>query len=234
MLGLFLYALFKKLNELIKYLFSSEIAVMENILVAGANGTTGKKIVNLLHTSQYFNPVAMIRKEDQKKQFEDKNIKTILADLEEDVSFTTENIDKIVFAAGSGGKKVKEIDQEGAKKLIDAGKKSGIRKFVMLSSMGADNPESSEELKDYLVAKQNADIYLRESNVPYTIVRPGSLTNNKGLGKIELSEKLNKSGEISRDDVAQTLVHSLHDTAVINETFEIIKGDTLIGQAIPS
>ncbi|MDX6746095.1 SDR family oxidoreductase [Polaribacter sp. PL03] len=207
---------------------------MENILVAGANGTTGKKIVNLLQTSQYFNPVAMVRKEDQKKQFEDKNIKTVLADLEKDVSFTTENIDKIIFAAGSGGKKVKEVDQEGAKRLIDAGKKANVRKFVMLSSMGADNPESSDELQDYLKAKQNADIYLRESNLPYSIVRPGSLNDDKGKGKIELSSKLNKSGKISRDDVAQTLVHALHDSAAINNTFEIIEGDTLIGEAIPS
>jgi len=34
---------------------------MENILVAGATGTTGKKIINLLNESQYFNPIAMVR-----------------------------------------------------------------------------------------------------------------------------------------------------------------------------
>lgn len=207
---------------------------MENILVAGANGTTGKKIINLLETSQYFKPVAMVRKEAQKKQFENRNIETVLADLEEDVSFTTKNIDKIIFAAGSGGKAVKEVDEKGAKKLIDAAKKDNIKKFVMLSSMGADNPESSEELKDYLKAKQNADVYLRESKLPYAIVRPGSLKNDKGTGKIKLREKLDNFGEISRDDVAQTLVHSLHDTAVNKETFEIIEGNTLIGKAIPS
>ncbi|GAB7256637.1 SDR family oxidoreductase [uncultured Polaribacter sp.] len=206
---------------------------MENILVAGANGTTGKKIVNLLETSQYFNPIAMVRKEEQKKQFEDKNIKTVLADLEKDVSFTTKNIDKVIFAAGSGGKKVVEVDQEGAKRLIDAAIKENVSKFVMLSSMGADNPEQAEDLQEYLKAKHNADVYLKESNLTYSIVRPGSLTDNQGKGKIELSKKLNKSGEISREDVAQTLVRSLHDTAAINKTFEIIEGETLIGQAVP-
>ncbi|SHM68473.1 SDR family oxidoreductase [Polaribacter sp. KT 15] len=206
---------------------------MENILVAGANGTTGKKIVNLLETSQYFNPIAMVRKEEQKKQFEDKNIKTVLADLEEDVSFTTKNIDKVIFAAGSGGKKVVEVDQEGAKRMIDAAIKENVSKFVMLSSMGADNPEQADDLQEYLKAKHNADVYLKESNLTYSIVRPGSLTDKKGKGKIELSGKLNKSGEITRDDVAQTLVRSLHDTAAINKTFEIIEGETLIGQAVP-
>ncbi|WP_439129665.1 SDR family oxidoreductase [Polaribacter sp.] len=207
---------------------------MENILVTGANGTTGKKIVNLLETSQYFKPVAMVRKEIQKKQFEDRNINTVLADLEKDISHTTKDIDKVIFAAGSDGKAVKAVDEEGAKKMIDASKKQHIKKFVMLSSMGADKPESSEDLQEYLQAKQNADVYLRESKLSYSIVRPGALNNEKGTGKIELSEKLNKFGEISREDVAQTLVHALHDTAINKETFEIIEGNTLIGKAIPS
>lgn len=205
---------------------------MENVLVAGANGTTGKKIVNLLKSSQYFEPIAMVRKEEQQEQFKKDNIKTVLGDLEKDLSHTLENIDKVVFAAGSGGKKVVEVDQEGAKSLIDASKQANVKKFVMLSSMGADNPEESDELKQYLEAKHNADEYLKSANIMYTIVRPGSLTNDSGTGKIELEHKLNKRGSITRDDVAQTLVRSLHDDAAINRTFEIIEGDTLIAKAM--
>ncbi|WP_334058138.1 SDR family oxidoreductase [Polaribacter sp. P097] len=207
---------------------------MENVLVAGANGTTGKKIVTLLESSQYFKPVAMVRKEEQETQFKNRNIKTVLGDLEKDVSHTVKNIDKVIFAAGSGGKKVKEVDENGAKKLIKESEKENIKKFVMLSSMGADNPEEAEELQEYLKAKHNADEYLKSSNLSYSIVRPGSLTDDKGSGKIELERKLNKQGEISREDVAQTLVRVLHDSAEVNETFEIIKGETLIGKAIPN
>jgi len=205
---------------------------MENVLVAGANGTTGKKIVNLLKSSQYFEPIAMVRKEEQQEQFKKDNIKTVLGDLEKDLSHTVENIDKVVFAAGSGGKKVVEVDQEGAKSLIDASKQAHVKKFVMLSSMGADHPEESNELKQYLEAKHNADEYLKSANIMYTIVRPGSLTNDSGTGKIELEHKLNKRRSITRDDVAQTLVRSLHDDAAINRTFEIIEGDTLIAKAM--
>ncbi|MBR9845386.1 MAG: SDR family oxidoreductase [Algicola sp.] len=205
---------------------------MEHILVAGANGTTGKKIVRLLKNSQYFNPVAMVRKKEQIEQFKNEEIDTVLGDLENDVSHTTKGIDKVIFAAGSGGKNVVQVDQEGAKKLIAASKIHGISKFVMLSSMGADNPEEAEELKDYLKAKHNADEYLKSSELNYTIVRPGSLTNNKGTGHIDLQKKLNRSGSISRDDVAQTLVKSLHDDAPHHTTFEILEGSTLIGEAL--
>jgi uncharacterized protein YbjT (DUF2867 family) len=205
---------------------------MENILVAGANGTTGKKIVNLLKSSQYFNPVAMVRKEEQLNQFKENGIDTVLGDLEKEITHIVNGIDKIIFAAGSGGKKVIEVDQEGAKKLMDAGKKEGIKKFVMLSSVGADEPEKAKDLKEYLKAKHNADEYLKASKLTYTIVRPGALTNDTGTGHITLAEHLSNNGSISRDDVAQTLVRTLHDDAAPNKTFEILSGDTLIGKAL--
>lgn len=205
---------------------------MENVLIAGANGTTGKKIVNLLKNSQYFKPVAMVRKKDQMESFEKEGVETVLGDLEKDIAHTVKGIDKVLFAAGSGGKKVVEVDQEGAKKLIDASNNKHIKKFVMLSSMGADHPENADKLKEYLKAKHNADEHLKASGVTYTIVRPGSLTNDKGTGNINLSENLNTQGSISRDDVAQTLVRSLHDDAATNKTFEILEGDMLIGKAL--
>ncbi|WP_281540245.1 SDR family oxidoreductase [Maribacter aestuarii] len=205
---------------------------MEKVLVVGATGTTGNKVVNLLKSSQYFEPIAMVRKESQTVQFAARNVKTVIGDLEEDIAHTVENIDKIIFAAGSGGKKVKEVDQEGAKKMIDAAKNKAIKKFVMLSSMGADKPEKSEELQEYLKAKHKADEYLKSSNLPYAIVRPGSLTNEKGEGKIVIGKSLQEQGSISRDDVAQVLARTLHDDTVHNETFEILSGEVLIGKAL--
>lgn len=201
---------------------------MENILVVGATGTTGKKVVGLLKTSQYFEPVAMVRKESQVEEFLVQDIKTVVGDLEEDVSHTVLDIDKIVFAAGSGGKNVVEVDQEGAKKIVDAAKATGIRKFVMLSSMGADQPEKVPELKEYLEAKQNADEYLQASSLPYVIIRPGSLTNEKGTGKIQMAKSLDKRGSISREDVAKVLTKALNDDGPANEVFEIIAGNDLI------
>ncbi len=205
---------------------------MENVLVAGANGTTGKKVIELLKQSQYFNPVAMVRKEQQLEQFKNSGIDTVLADLTKDLTHTVNGIDKVVFAAGSGGKNVVEVDQEGAKRLMTVSKMANINRFVMLSSMGADNPEKFEDLQDYMKAKQNADEHLRNSGLKYVIVRPGTLNDENGTGKIELKTKLNKEGEISRSNVAQTLVRVLHDDAPHNLTFEILDGSTPIGKAI--
>jgi hypothetical protein len=68
----------------------------------------------------------------------------------------------------------------------------------MLSSMGADKPGEATQLQEFFKAKYNADEYLKVSGLNYSIVRPGSLTNELPLTTIELEGKLNKWGEISR------------------------------------
>jgi uncharacterized protein YbjT (DUF2867 family) len=204
----------------------------QNIVVAGANGTTGRIIVQLLKDSDTYRPIAMVRKQEQKDRFEQEDVTAVIADLEKDVNHAVKNADKVIFAAGSKGENVIGVDQEGAKRLIDAGKDAGVKKFVMLSSMGADNPSVSDALEDYLRAKQNADEYLKASGLEYNIVRPGSLANEKGTGKIQLKEKLENYGSISRADVAKTLVGVMEDGVMQNQVFEILAGETLIQKAI--
>ena len=205
---------------------------MENVLVVGASGTTGHKVVNHLKTSQDFEPIAMVRTSEQEQNFKDQNIRTVFGDLEGDVSETVVEANHVIFAAGSGGKKVEAVDQDGAIKMIKASEKANIKKFVMLSSMGADKPEQSEKLQDYLQAKHNADNFLKDSNLNYAIVRPGTLNNEAGQGRIQLAKSLSKQGEISRDDVAQTLIQALRVDATNATTFEILHGDTPIEEAL--
>lgn len=209
---------------------------MERVLVVGATGQTGKRIIEILNSSSTFEPYAMIRKEDQRQMFEDMDVETVMGDLEKDVDQTVQGMDKVIFAAGSGGKTGEEktiaIDQEGAIKMIEASKKAKVKKFVMLSSMGADKPESNKDLKVYLEAKQTADEHLKNSGLAYTIVRPGALNDDLGLAKVKLAEKLDENGEISRDDVAFLLVMSLADPLVKNKTFEALEGKESIKDAI--
>lgn len=204
----------------------------QNILVAGANGTTGRIIIDLLKDSENYTPIAMVRKEEQKERFENQNVKTVLADLEEDLNPAMQDVDKVIFAAGSKGKNVIAVDQEGAKRFTQAAEENKAKKLVMLSSMGADNPSVMPELEDYLKAKQNADKHLKSSSLNYTIVRPGGLTDKEGTGKIELQEKMKSPGYIPRADVAKTLVEVLEDEVKNKQTFEIISGDTAIEKAV--
>lgn len=210
---------------------------MEKILIVGANGSTGKRVIEILNSSKSFSPVAMIRKKEQKEIFDDMEVDSVLADLEqEDFSEVVKGIDKVIFAAGSGSKtgpeKTTEVDEKGAIKMIDAAKEAGVKKFIMLSAMNADEPSRNPELEHYLKAKASADEHLRNSGLNYSIVRPGRLTDDLGMGKVKLAKKLDASGEIPRDDVAFLLVMSLAEPLVQNMTFEAVEGEESIKNAM--
>ncbi len=211
---------------------------MEKVLVAGANGTTGREIINILQNHPDYEPVAMIRKEEQSAYFDNQDVKTTLADLEGDLTEAVKGIDRVIFAAGSGGHtgkdKTTSVDEKGAMHLIDKSKAAGARKFVMLSAMGTDNPDQVDGLEHYLRAKKTADDHLKASFLDYSIVKPGMLTNNEKTNKIKAAEKLNEQGEISRKDVAQVLVDCLPANMMKNKEFEILSGDQAIEIALES
>ncbi|WP_027391276.1 SDR family oxidoreductase [Aquimarina latercula] len=206
---------------------------MEKILVVGATGTTGNIVINELNNQDNFEPVAMVRKKEQQLKFEKQGIQTVLADLSEDVTHVTKGIDKVIFAAGSKGKALETVDRKGAMKIVDASKKHKVHKLVMLSSIGADAPQQSDKLQDYLQAKNDADEYLANSGLDFTIVRPGTLNDEVPTGKIRLATSLdNKKGSIPRGDVAKVLVQSLEDTIARREVFEILNGEQHIKEAL--
>lgn len=209
---------------------------MQNILVIGANGKTGRIISKVLRDSMKFKPYAMVRKEIQKPFFKNLGIETRLGDLEEDFSEAFKGIDKVIFAAGSGGntgdEKTIAVDQKGAIRAIELAKAHKLQKFVMLSSMGTDAPDRVEGLENYLKAKKAADDSLRESNMVYTIVQPGALTNEDGNQKVELSKSLKKMGQIPREDVAHALVYALELERTKNTSFEMISGKDDLKQSM--
>ncbi|MFB9861221.1 SDR family oxidoreductase [Salinicoccus siamensis] len=200
------------------------------VLVIGANGQVGHQLVEKLKDKGH-QPVAMVRKKEQQKVFKDKGIDTVLGDLEKDFSHAFEGVESVVFAAGSGGDtgadKTVVIDQEGAIETVDNAKDAGIKHFVMLSSMGADQPkESDEKMKFYLYAKHRADEYLKSSGLDYTILRPGMLKNEAGTSKVRLFEGGTEMGEVPREDVANVLAHIVDAAKPENKTYYVLEGDT--------
>ncbi|WP_409251851.1 SDR family oxidoreductase [Bacillus sp. SCS-153A] len=209
-----------------------------NVLVIGANGKTGKHVISsLVNSSQHF-AKAMIRKAEQIDTMEGLGAKPLVGDLEEDFSYVFDEVNAVIFAAGSGSAtgpdKTTAIDEEGAIKAIDYAKQKGLDRFIMLSSMGADTPSLGPDgLQHYLEAKGKADQHLVESGLNYTIVRPGALVDGERTGKIIASSSItDKSGRITREDVADVLTACLTAPETYHKTFEILNGDMPIGEAL--
>ena len=211
------------------------------VLVAGAYGKTARRLVRML-VQKGHEVRGLVRKEEQMPGVEADGAQPVLVDLEaeevdEAVGRAVEGCDAIIFAAGAGpgrGAARKEtMDFGGAVKLVEAAEKHGVRRYLMLSSMGAGNPGGgSEAMQPYLFAKARADERLQESDLDYTIIRPGGLTNEEGKGRIEAAEVLGRRGGISRDDVARTFAEALEMRTTYRKTFEILAGDTQIREAL--
>ena len=196
------------------------------VLVAGAHGKTARRLVRMLAEGDH-EVRGLVRKEEQTGDVEADGAEPVVVDLEEvegGVGSAVEGCDAIVFAAGagpgSGAARKETMDYGGAAKLLEAAEERGVRRYLMLSAMGASDPEGgSEAMRPYLSAKARADERLRSSSLDYTIIRPGSLTEDEGTGTIDAAEKLGRRGEIPREDVARSFAAALENENTYHRTF---------------
>ncbi|MGB6406883.1 MAG: SDR family oxidoreductase [Planococcus donghaensis] len=204
-----------------------------NVLVIGANGQVGRNIVKELAETNH-KATAMVRKEEQIDKLKELGAaNVVLGDLEQDFSAAFEGVDAVIFAAGSGPKtgadKTLTIDLWGSVKAAQYAQEKGVKRFVQLGSVGSDNPDAGgEAMKPYLVAKRTADDLLKTTNLDYTIVRPGALSDEEKSGKIEVSLDGFSSLEgrsIPRADVAHVLVDVLDRNNTYHKVFEVLQGD---------
>jgi uncharacterized protein YbjT (DUF2867 family) len=207
-----------------------------DVVIAGGHGQIARRLARLL-AARGDRVRALIRNPDHAADVRSDGAEPVLADLErEDVSDAVAGADAVVFAAGagpgSGPERKRTVDLGGAVKLIDAARDGGVRRYVMISAIGARDPAAgSEAMRPYLEAKAEADAALAQSGLDFTIVRPGRLTDEPGTGRVRAAERLER-GDVTRDDVAATLVAVLDDPATIGRTFDLVQGDTPIAQAL--
>jgi uncharacterized protein YbjT (DUF2867 family) len=211
-----------------------------DVLVAGGHGKIALRLLRLL-AAEGHRARGLIRKPEQAADLEALGAEAVLGDLEADASLAgyVEGADVVVFAAGagpgSGPERKRTVDLGGAVKLADAALAVGVRRYVMISSIGADRPEAaSGGMRPYIKAKAEADQYLMASGLEYTIVRPGSLTDDPGTGRVRLHTELGGRGEVPRDDVAAVVAKVLDAPNTIGVTFEVFSGDLVVDEAVRS
>lgn len=210
-----------------------------NVLVIGANGNVGRRVIQQLQETDHTS-VALVRKEEQVSTLKELGAdKVVLGNLEEDFSHAFENIDTVIFTAGSGGStgydKTLTIDLYGVVKAVNYAEEANVKNHLQVSSTNSPNPEAGfDHMKAYAVAKSMADFYIRQSSLNHTIIQPGPLSDDKGLGKINVSDEVNKHPSeytIARDDLATVLITAIENDKMENKTFVIESGNIEIEDA---
>jgi uncharacterized protein YbjT (DUF2867 family) len=144
--------------------------------------------------------------------------------------------DAVVFAAGagpgSGAERKLTVDRDGAVKSLQAATAADVQRYLIVSSIGAEAPPPGDEVFSvYLRAKAEADAAVQRSDRDWTIVRPGSLTDDAGRSRVRIDVEPHH-GEIPRDDVAAVLDALLDTGRASRAVIYVNGGDDSIEQAL--
>ncbi|MFD3474933.1 SDR family oxidoreductase [Streptomyces sp. NPDC058695] len=212
------------------------------IVIAGGHGQIALRLERLL-AARGDEVAGVIRRAEQADDLREAGAEPLVCDLEsasvEEVARLLEGADAAVFAAGAGpgstaGRK-DTVDRGAAVLFADAAERAGVRRYVVVSSMGADPAHQGDEVFDaYLRAKGEADVSVRaRSGLDWTILRPGMLTDDAGTGLVRLEASTGR-GPVPRDDVAAVLAELVDTPATAGLTLELISGSAPVMVAVKS
>jgi uncharacterized protein YbjT (DUF2867 family) len=212
------------------------------IVIAGGHGQIALRLERLL-AMRGDEVAGIMRKAEQGDDLREAGAEPVLLDLEsasvEEVAAHLQGADAAVFAAGagpgSGAARKNTVDRDAAILFANAAVRAGVRRHVVVSSMGADPAHDGHEIFDaYLRAKGEADEHVRGLDaLDWTILRPGSLTNDVGTGLVRLEAHTGR-GAIPRDDVAAVVAELVDTSATAGLTLELISGSAPVSVAVKS
>jgi uncharacterized protein YbjT (DUF2867 family) len=204
------------------------------VLVAGATGKTGRLILEQLRRDPRFAIRPMARDVAAARRNVGAEYAWVAGDVTrpETLGPALTGVSLVLCAIGgterSGPNSPEFVDYGGVKNLTDSARAAGVRQLVLESSMGAGSGGGLLGMLlnllsgDALKWKAKGEAHLRASGVPYTIVRPGGLTDDPaGQSGISFRQGDEGSGRIGRADVAAVMISALANPDALRKTFEI-------------
>lgn len=217
------------------------------VLIAGGHGKIALRLGWML-AGRGDRAVGLIRNPEHAEDLRAAGMQPVIFDLEAsgpvELSEHLDGADAVVFAAGagpgSGAARKDTVDRAAAALLADAAERAGVRRYLLIGSMGVDvddpnwspPPEAAEVLAAYLWAKAASERDLRARALDWTVLRPGRLIDEPGTGRVRLAPPPVSRGDISRDDVAAVLLALLDEPGTIGLTLELVRGDTPVADAV--
>ena len=147
--------------------------------------------------------------------------------------------DAVVWSAGAGGgdpDRTYAVDRDAAIRSMDAAAEAGVGRYIMVSYLGAGPDHgvpADHSFHAYAEAKAAADRYLRGTDLAWTILGPGSLTDGPGNGLIDVDPADTSSGTgTSRANVALVAAAVLRLPETAGRTVEFRDGTLPVAAAL--
>ncbi|WP_405006335.1 NAD(P)H-binding protein [Kitasatospora purpeofusca] len=212
------------------------------IVIAGGHGQIALRLERLL-ADRGDRPAGIVRRPEHAEDLAAAGAEPLLLDLEAaavpELARLLDGADAVVFAAGagpgSGAARKLTVDRDAAVLLADAAELAGVRRYLIVSSMGADAEAeypADEGFQTYLRAKGAADDAVRaRPGLDWTVLRPGRLTDGPGTGLVRLAPGLPR-GAVDRQDVAAVLAALLHEPGTAGRTLDLLAGNATVAEAV--
>ncbi|HWE10947.1 MAG TPA: SDR family oxidoreductase [Solirubrobacteraceae bacterium] len=209
------------------------------VAIAGGHGKIGLQLTRRL-SARGEHVVGLIRNSTHTDDVRAAGGEPVLLDLEQasvpQISRVVAGASAVVFAAGagpgSGAARKLTVDRDGAIKLLEAASAASVPRYLLISAVGAENPPDDDDVFSvYLRAKAEADAAVQASDLAWTIVRPGGLTDDPGTGRVRVDLEPFR-GEIPRADVAEVLDALLATARARERILYVNAGATPIAQAL--
>ncbi|WP_028500363.1 SDR family oxidoreductase [Microvirgula aerodenitrificans] len=213
---------------------------MAKVFIVGGAGKVGRRLTQQL-SQRGHQALALYRNLEQTQELQALGATPVLGSLldldTEGLSRLMVGSDAVVFSAGAGGKggmeMTKAIDGFGLELAVAAARKAGVPRFLLVSAFPETfrDKEVSETFENYMAIKKLADVHLVESDLDWVILRPGTLLDTPGTGKVRTGLAI-PYGDVPRDDVAATLLEIIERPAVSRVIVELTQGDAPISDSI--
>lgn len=211
------------------------------VAIVGGHGQIARRLHPLV-LARGHTPVALVRREEHRASLEALGAEVRLLDIEnagaEQFAAAFAGCSAVVFSAGGGPdgniERKRTVDLEGSLKSIAAALQLGIRRFVQVSAIDVDRPvpaDAGEVWAAYVAAKRDADAALRASDLDWTILRPGRLTDDPGTGRVALGPDVPRA-DVTRADVAAVLAEVLDRRDTVGKQWNLVGGDLPIPAAV--
>ena len=203
------------------------------ILIIGATGGTGKKLVEQALEQQH--EVTVLVRNPAKLTMRHPNLKLVKGDVLKPESLPPAFKEQEAVLSALGHKKwiiKSSILSKGTGNTIDEMRQQGIERFICITSLGVNDSRFKLGLYYtffvipfillfYFLDKEKQERLIKESNLKWTIIRPGQLTNAKRKGRYKHGEKLGSyllTKMISRADVAHFMLEQIKNDQYLYKT----------------
>ena len=210
-----------------------------DVAIAGAHGQIARRLTRLL-AARGDRVRGLIRNPAHADDVRADGAEPVLLDLEtagaDQVAAAIEGADAVVFAAGagpgSGAERKMTVDRDGAVALVRAAEAAGVGRYVIVSSVGAEAPPDGDDVFSvYVRAKAQADQAVVASDLNWTVVRPGPLTDAPGTGTVRLETEPFRD-DVTRDDVARVIAATLAEPRSARLILYVADGDVPVEEAL--